>query len=85
MGLKPDMDSPTIAKRYVQSGIGFPATEAVPEKDMGNAGIAPSGGGVAVGVGAPSSSGVGVGVGVTVGQTLPCVCASSVEEPDSAK
>ena len=84
MGLKPDMDSPTIAKRYVQSGIGFPETEAVPEKDMGNAGIAPSGGGVGVGVGAPSS-GVGVGVGVTVGQTTPCVCASSVEEPDSAK
>ena len=51
---------------------------------MGNAGIEPSGGGVAVGLGAPSS-GVAVGVGVTVAQTTPCVCASSVEEPDRAK
>ena len=69
---------------YVQSRIGFPATVAVPEKDIGNAGIDPLGGGVAVGIGTPSS-GVGVGVGVTVAQTTPCVCASSVEEPDRAK
>ena len=62
----------------------MPATVAVPEKDMGNAGNEPSGGGVGVGLGRPASR-VGVGVGVGVAQTAPCVWASSFGESDRAK
>ncbi len=83
MGTNPDTDSPTIAYMNVQSGMELPATVAVPEKDMGNEGNVPDGGGVGVGVGM-SGSIVGDGVGVGVEHLTASDCAPMVAVSERA-